>query len=51
MPNEHYSVACWRGGWVVYKDDERRCPVAHGFATKQSAEAWIASQPAAPTAA
>lgn len=36
-----YTLACWRGGWIVYKGDERRWPVAAGFATSAQAEDWI----------
>lgn len=38
---QDYSVACWRGGWIVYKGDERRWPVAAGFATLAQAEEWV----------
>lgn len=36
-----YSIACWRGGWLVYKGAERRWPVASGFATLDQAEFWV----------
>lgn len=44
---QDYTVACWRGGWIVYAGAERRWPVAHGFTSSEAAEAWIAEQRAA----
>jgi hypothetical protein len=36
-----YTIACWRGGWIVYAGQERRWPVAHGFASREEAETWV----------
>ena len=39
-----YMIQVCRTGWLVYKGDERRWPVSHGHATRESAQAWVDEQ-------